>query len=149
MCGLALRTGTGSPAFGFRFMQSSTSDHGGFEAELAATDRPLRDFALWLGILGPPVLWLTQFEIIYSLVLPVCVAHSRIVLLVVSIAFGAAIVGCGVLGWNGRSPVAGSPPRIKFVRHFMAVLSLMSMSLFLLVVLAQVLAAAMHSPCPI
>ena len=130
-------------------MQSSTSDHGGFEAELAATDRPLRDFALWLGILGPPVLWLTQFEIIYSLVLPVCVAHSRIVLLVVSIAFGAAIIGCGVLGWNGRSPVAGSPPRIKFVRQFMAVLSLMSMSLFLLVVLAQVLAAAMHSPCPI
>ena len=130
-------------------MQSSTSDHGGFESELAATDRPLRDFALWLGILGPPVLWLTQFEIIYSLVLPVCLAQSRIVLLVVSIAFGAAIVGCGLLGWNGRSPVAGSPPRIKFVRHFMAVLSLMSMSLFLLVVLAQVLAAAMHSPCPI
>jgi hypothetical protein len=130
-------------------MQSSTSDHGGFESELAATDRPLRDLALWLGILGPPVLWLTQFEIIYSLVLPVCVAHSRIVLLVVSIAFGAAIIGCGLLGWNGRAPVADSPPRIKFVRQFMAVLSLMSMSLFLLVVLVQVLAAAMHSPCPI
>jgi len=130
-------------------MQSSTSDHGGFEAELAATDRPLRDFALWLGILGPPVLWLTQFEIIYSLVLPVCVAHSRIVLVVISIAFAAAIVGCGLLGWNGRAPVTGSTARIKFVRQFMAVLSLMSTSLFLLVVLAQVLAAAMHSPCPI
>ncbi len=130
-------------------MQSSTSDHGGFESELAATDRPLRDFALWLGILGPPVLWLTQFEIIYSLVLPVCVAHSRIVLVVISIAFAAAIVGCGLLGWNGRAPVAGSTARIKFVRQFMAVLSLMSTSLFLLVVLAQVLAAAMHSPCPI
>jgi hypothetical protein len=130
-------------------MQSSTSDHGGFESELAATDRPLRDFALWLGILGPPVLWLTQFEIIYSLVLPVCVAHSRIVLAVISIAFAAAIVGCGFFGWNGRAPVAGSPPHIKFVRHFMAVLSLMSMSLFLLIVVAQVLAIAMHSPCPI
>jgi len=130
-------------------MQSSTSAHGGFEPEPAATDRPLRDFALWLGILGPPVLWLTQFEIVYALVLPVCVAHDRIVLAVISIAFGAAIVGCGVLGWNGRAPVADSPPRIKFVRHFMAVLSLMSMSLFLLVVIAQVLAVAMHSPCPI
>lgn len=130
-------------------MQSSTSDHGGFEQELAATDRPLRDLALWLGILGPPVLWLTQFEIVYALVLPACVAHHRIVLAVMSLAFGAAIVSCGLLGWNGRAPVAGSLARIKFVRHFMAVLSLMSMSLFLLVVIAQVLAIAMHSPCPI
>jgi hypothetical protein len=46
-------------------------------------------------------------------------------------------------------PVAGFPPRIKFARHFMGLLSLMSMSLFLLVVIAQVLATAMHSPCPI
>jgi hypothetical protein len=130
-------------------MQSSTSDHGGFEQELAATDRPLRDFALWSGILGPPVLWLTQFEIIYSLVLPVCVAHSRIVLAGISVGFAAAIIGCGLIGWNGRAPVAGSPPRIKFVRHFMGLLALMSMSLFLLVLIAQLLATAMHSPCPI
>ena len=130
-------------------MQSSTSDHGGFESELAATDRPLRDLALWLGILGPPVLWLTQFEIVYALVLPVCLAHHRIVLAIISVAFGAAIIACGVIGWNGRAPVAGSPPRIKFARHFMAVLSLMSMSLFLLVVISQMLAIAMHSPCPI
>ena len=130
-------------------MQSSTSDHGGFESELAATDRPLRDLALWLGILGPPVLWLTQFEIVYALVLPVCVAHHRIVLAVISVAFGATIIACGVIGWNGRARVPGSPPRIKFVRQFMAVLSLMSMSLFLLVVISQMLAIAMHSPCPI
>lgn len=130
-------------------MQSSTSDHGGFEHELAATDRPLRDFALWLGILGPPVLWLTQFEIIYSLVLPVCVAHSRIVLAVISSGFAAATIGCGLIGWNSRAPVAGSPSRIKFVRQFMGVLSLMSMSLFLLVLIAQLLATTMHSPCPI
>jgi hypothetical protein len=130
-------------------MQSSTSDHAGFESELAATDRPLRDFALWLGILGPPVLWLTQFEIVYAFVLPVCVAHHKILLALISIAFGAAIIGCGLIGWNGRAPAAGSPARIKFVRHFMGVLSLMSMSLFLVVVIAQVLATAMHSPCPI
>ena len=130
-------------------MQSSTSDHGGFEEELAATDRPLRDFALWMGILGPPVLWLTQFEIVYALVLPACVAHHRVVLALISIGFGAAMVGCGLIGWNGRAPVAGSPPRIKLVRQFMAALALMSMSLFLLVVIAQMLAIAMHSPCPI
>jgi hypothetical protein len=130
-------------------MQSPTSDHGGFEIELAATDRPWRDLALWLGILGPPLLWLTQFEIIYSLVLPVCVANSRIVLALISLAFGVGIIGCGLVGWNGRAPVAASPPRIKFARHFMAGLSLMSMVMFLIVVIAQTLATAMHSPCPI
>ena len=130
-------------------MQSSTSDHDGFERELAATDRPLRDFALWLGILGPPLLWLTQFEIVYAFVLPVCVAHHKTLLVLISIVFGATIVGCGLIGWSGRGPVADSPSRIKFVRHFMAVLSLMSMSMFLLVVMAQVIATAMNSPCPI
>src|SRR5436305_15289848 len=108
MCGLAPRTGTGSPGFGFRFMQSSTSDHGGFESELAATDRPLRDFALWLGILGPPVLCHTQFGIVYALVLSVCVAHHRAVVALVSVGFGAAVVGCDLIGWEGRAPVPGS-----------------------------------------
>ena len=130
-------------------MQSSTSDRTGFEAELAATDRPLRDLALWLGILGPPFLWLAQFQIIYALVLPVCLSHRAVVLAIVSIICGAAIIGCGVIAWNGRVPVADSPPRIKFVRHFMAVLSLMSMFMFLLVIIAQTIATAMHSPCPI
>jgi TRAP-type C4-dicarboxylate transport system permease small subunit len=130
-------------------MHSSTSDHGGFERELAATDRPLRDLALWLGILGPPLLWLTQFEIVYAFVVPVCVAHHKVVLAVVSVAFGAAIILFGWIGWNGRAPTAGSPPQIKVVRQFMAALSLMSMSLFLLVLIAQILATAMNSSCPI
>jgi hypothetical protein len=130
-------------------MRSSTSDRTGFESELAATDRPLREFALWLGIVGPPVLWLTQFEIIYALVLPVCVAHRVIVLALISMVFAAAIIVCGIIGWNARQPVANSPPRIKGARYFMAVLSLMSMSLFLLVVIAQFIATMMNSPCPI
>jgi hypothetical protein len=130
-------------------MQSSTSDRGGFEHDLAATDRPLRDLALWIGILGPPVLWLTQFEIVYAFVLPACVAHHKIVLVLISIAFGATIVGCGMVGWSGRASEMQPASRIKFVRHFMATLSLMSMSLFLLVIIAQLLATAMHSPCPI
>src|ERR1051325_8237457 len=124
MCELVRRIGTGSQESGFRFMQSSTSDHAGFDRELAATDRPQRDFALWLGILGPPTLWLVQFEIVYALVLPVCVGNHVVLLALISIAFAAAIIVCGVIGWNARRPIADFPPRIKFARHFMAVLSL-------------------------
>jgi len=56
-------------------------------------------------------------------------------------------MACGLIGWSARAPVADL--RLKVVRQFMAVLSLMSMSLFLLVVIAQTVATAMHSPCVI
>jgi hypothetical protein len=129
-------------------MQSSTSDRTGFEAELAATDQPLRDLALWLGVLGPPALWLLQFEIIYALVLPVCLNGRGAILLVVSVLFAVAIIACGIIGWNHRVAAPDFPARIKAARLFMGVLSLMSMCMFLLVIIAQAVATAMHSPCP-
>jgi hypothetical protein len=130
-------------------MQSSTSDRAGFEPELAATDRPLRDFALWLGILGPPVLWLTQFQTIYMLVFPACGQHRNVLIIVASVLFGLVIAVCGFIGWSNRVPVADSPPRVKKTRHFMAVMSILSMSMFLIVTIAQLIAALIISPCPI
>ena len=130
-------------------MSSSTSDRAGFESQLAATDRPLRDFALWLGILGPPMLWLTQFQAIYMLVFPACGQHRNAVIIITSLLFGLAIAACGLIGWNNRVPVAESPQRVKKTRHFMAVLSILSMSMFLIVLIAQIIAALMIAPCPI
>jgi hypothetical protein len=130
-------------------MQSSTSDRTGFEAELAATDRPLSDFGLWLGLLGPPALWLIQFQIVYALVLPVCVSHHKVILFFIPVLFAVGIVVCGIIGWNHRAPASGFPARIRSARGFMGVLSLMSMCMFLLVVIAQAIATVMHSPCPI
>jgi hypothetical protein len=130
-------------------MPSSTSDHAGFESELAATDRPLRDFPLWLGIVGPPLLWLTQFQTIYMLVFPACGQHRNIIIIVTSLVFSVAIAICGVIAWTNRVPVADSLVHVKRARHFMAVLSILSMSIFLIVTLAQLIAALMISPCPI
>jgi len=128
-------------------MQSSTSDRAGFEPELTATDRPLRDFALWLGILGPPVLWLTQFQTIYMLVFPACGQHRNVIIIVASLLFGLVIAVCGFIGWSNRVPVADSPPRVKKTRHFMAVLSILSMSIFVIVTIAEVIAALMIDAC--
>ena len=130
-------------------MPSFTSDHAGFESELAATDRPLRDFALWLGILGPPMLWLTQFQTIYLLVFPACDQHRNVVIIVTSLIFALAIAFCGFVGWINRVPVADALPRAKRTRRFMAVLSILSMSIFVIVTIAEVIAAVMISPCPI
>jgi hypothetical protein len=130
-------------------MPSSTSDRAGFESELAATDRPLRDFALWLGILGPPTLWLTQFQTIYMLVFPACGQRRNVLIIVTSLLFAVGILVCGFIAWSNRVPVAASPPRLKTTRHFMAVLSILSMSIFVVVTIAQVIAALIISPCPI
>src|SRR5947208_1529809 len=123
MSASAHRTGTGSQASGSRFMPLSTSDHAGFESELAATDRPLRDFALWLGILGPPILWLTQFQTIYMLVYPACGQNRNFIIGITLLLFGLAIIAFGLIGWSNRVPVAESPPRVKKTRRFMALLS--------------------------
>ncbi|HEY6112187.1 MAG TPA: hypothetical protein VIV62_06705 [Chthoniobacterales bacterium] len=128
-------------------MQSSTLDRAGFEPELAATDRPLRDFALWLGILGPPLLWLTQFQTVYMLVFPACGQHRNVIIIVASLLFGLVIAVCGFIGWSNRVPVADSPPRVKKTRHFMAVLSILSMSIFVIVTIAEVIAALMIDAC--
>jgi len=130
-------------------MPLSTSDHAGFKSELAATERPLRDFALWLGILGPPMLWLAQFQTIYMLVFPACGQDRNVVIIVASLLFGGVIAICGFIGWSNRVPVAASPPRVKRTRHFMAVLSILSMSIFLIVLIAQLIGALMIPPCPI
>ena len=130
-------------------MPLSTSDHAGFKSELAATERPLRDFALWLGILGPPMLWLAQFQTIYMLVFPACGQHRNGVIVVASLLFGGVIAICGFIGWSNRVPVAASPPRVKRTRHFMAVLSILSMSIFLIVLIAQLIGALMIPLCPI
>jgi hypothetical protein len=122
-------------------------DRAGFEPELAATDRPLRDFALWLGILGPPLLWLTQFQTVYMLVFPACGQHRNVIIIVASLLFGLVIAVCGFIGWSNRVPVADSPPRVKKTRHFMAVLSILSMSIFVIVTIAEVIAALMIDAC--
>ena len=55
------------------------------------------DFYAWLGILGPPTLWLINFQIIYARVMPACASGTKIGLLISSIVFLALIVGC--VGW--------------------------------------------------
>jgi hypothetical protein len=100
------------------------------------------DFCAWLGMLGPPTIWLTNFEIIYARVLPACAIKSNIWLIVSSLVCLALIVGCGSLAL--RESCAGEANRS---RRFMGHLGLMSASLFALVTIAQVIAMLIMEPC--
>ena len=111
--------------------------------------KPRFNWHTWVLWLGPPMLWLAQFQTIYMLVFPACGQHRNGVIVVASLLFGGVIAICGFIGWSNRVPVAASPPRVKRTRHFMAVLSILSMSIFLIVLIAQAVAAVMIPPCPI
>jgi hypothetical protein len=111
---------------------------------------PRASLALWLGLLGPPAVWLIAFEIKYSLAAaPVnSVKHSA--LIVAGLAALAIIAGLGLLSWRewrlaSASPLdryAGVVARIRF----MALLGMMTSALFLLATAAQVLAPFFIAP---
>ena len=106
----------------------------------ATDDSKLRgDIAGLLGMLGPPALWLINFQIIYARVMPACASGTKIGLLISSIIFLALIAGCGFLAF-GDVGATGA-------RKFMAQVGLMSTGLFALVTIAQTIATLMMDAC--
>ncbi len=100
------------------------------------------DLYAWLGMLGPPTIWLTNFEIIYARVLPACAIKSNIWLITSSLVCLALTAGCGFLAL--RESGAGEQNK---ARRFMSHVGLMSASLFALVTIAQVIAMLLMDPC--
>jgi hypothetical protein len=114
-----------------------------------AIDRPLRDFGLWLGIAGPPSVWLIQFQSIYMLVYPACGAGRNLNIGLTCAMFFAVIAACGVYpkkNWD-RNALAENP--VSRTRRFMSIVGVMSTALFLLLVIAQWIAAVLVDPCTI
>ena len=100
------------------------------------------DFYVWLGMLGPAVVWLVNFEIIYAGVLSACEAKSKIVLFLCCLVCLAFIAGCAWLSMRERS----TEPDHQ-ARTFMAQIGLMSAALFVLVTIAQTIALFIMDPC--
>ena len=84
------------------------------------------NFALWTVVLGPPLLWFTQFQARYAVIPWSCANGNRFWLWSLSIAAIA----------------------LALVRaHFMSLVGAMSAALFLLVILAQALPVFLIDPC--
>jgi NADH:ubiquinone oxidoreductase subunit 4 (subunit M) len=97
------------------------------------------DLYAWIGMLGPPALWLINFQIIYARVMPACASGTKIGLLISSVIFLALIVGCGFLAF-GELGATGA-------RRFMAHVGLMTTAMFALVTVAQTIATLMIDAC--
>lgn len=108
--------------------------------------------ALWAGIIGAPLVWLTQFIICYALVPYVC--HTRKFFsmhLTIAVAL-ILVAGLGAVCWHEwkisgeRSPQSNDCDRLGTTR-LAAVVGLLSSSLTLLLILAQLIATFMVDPC--
>jgi hypothetical protein len=116
----------------------------------SGTSRSPLEAGLWAGLIGPPVIWLLQFQLRYSLV-PWCCASGKLAPL--WILSGAAVVATVAFGlisswcWTLRrhtSPDAGERERRQ---RFMALLGLMTGVLFLLLNVAQAIPTLFLNPC--
>ena len=108
--------------------------------------------ALWAGIIGAPMIWLTQFLICYALVPYVC--HTRkFFSLHLTIAIALILVaGAGILCWREwsdvglRSPQSEDCDRLGTTR-LAATVGLLSSALTFLLIVAQGIATFMVDPC--
>lgn len=107
--------------------------------------------SLWLGLLGPPAVWLVQFQANYTLTAWVCAHGHRSVLALVSLAAFVAIAALGALAWSRwqqsgrRWPGAEGSTAAR--TRFVALLGLLSSGLFALTTLAQAVAPLFIAPC--
>lgn len=113
--------------------------------------RPRHIAALWIALLGPPVVWLTHFQINYLLVPWVCAHGHRYLLPVVSVATLLVLAALGRLAWRSWS-AAG--PQLPGARNdtatrtrFLALLALLGNGLFFLLTVAQACAHRFIDPC--
>jgi hypothetical protein len=106
-----------------------------------------RDLGLWLAILGPPAVWLVQFQTIYVLVYKACVDHRSLIISGTAAAFFVVIALLGVAALREWNRTRQGENVVSRTRRFMSRLGLASTLLFLIVLVAQWLAALMLDPC--
>jgi hypothetical protein len=104
----------------------------------------------WFGILGGPLAWLLQFIVNYALVRRACIAHSTTALHVVSALFLLVVIAAGIvslLGFLKARQQFTSEDEAAARPHFLALLGLLTSSLYTLGIIMQVIASFVWSPC--
>lgn len=106
----------------------------------------------WVGLLTGPIVWLVQFQIIYTMVPWEC-AHDRqkILMHVVMVVALLLVAGGAFIAWRNwqRAGVKwpnGDNPVISRSR-FMAVIGLLTSAMFFFVILVQGVASFILQPC--
>lgn len=120
------------------------------KTSLEASTQPRSLLALWTQILGPPVVWLTQFELRYALAGSHVAIRHNLLLLAIAIVSAAVIVLIGVFARESARIAAASPldaaAGVTSRNRFMAQVGLMLCGLFFVVIVAQAIADFYFQP---
>ena len=106
--------------------------------------------AQWLALLGPPLIWLIQFQARYALAGNVRGSTANIVMIVIAIAALLLVGACALVGFRQWRLAHASPldrwASVGERARFLGALGLLSAGLFFLVIAAQLLAEFFISP---
>lgn len=104
------------------------------------------DWALWTGILVPPIAWASDETISYSLVKWACNHHTTTSIQVLTFATLLLIVGAGVIAWTAPRDRGASTETER--AHFMAMLGAATTVFFIVVTIAMAVPKwALHNVC--
>ena len=110
-----------------------------------------RDVALWTGILGGAIAWLTSFEARFALAPLACVMQGKLPLYIISLLALGITAGCGFIAWQQWTIVGKQWPdnadsttsRIRI----MAIGGVLLNAMFIIVIVAQAIPEVMLAPC--
>ena len=104
------------------------------------------DWALWAGILVPPIAWAADETVSYALVKWACNHHTTTQIMALTFATLAVIGISGVVGWTAQRERGAVTENER--AGFMAELSLMTTILFIVVTVAMAVPKwALHNVC--
>ena len=110
-----------------------------------------QNFALWIAVLGPPVIWFVQMQTSYSLVMWACSSGRLWSIHVASLFFLILAAVPGWIGWKEWAAESGKETervsRGAGRRRFMAMLGLMLTAIFILLIIAQAIPTFFFDPC--
>ncbi len=107
---------------------------------------PRVDRGLWLGFYGPPILWLTQFQALYTWSRWACGTRHREVLPLLcgaGVALGLTLLLTSARRYRRYAEVGSGSSR----NRFLAQLGLMGSGVFMLLIAVQGVAVILITPC--
>jgi hypothetical protein len=104
------------------------------------------DWALWAGMLVPPIAWAADETISYTLVKWACNHHTTTQIQVLTFATLAVIVMSGVIGWTAQHDRRDAVERAR--ARFMATLGMATAAFFIVMTIAMAVPKwALHNVC--
>lgn len=112
-----------------------------------------RSLALWAGVLGAPLLWGVQLQLIYLLVPWVCGSGHTGLLHLLTLLFLLLILTGGAVSWHDWRQAGGGSPDDPIVggplgrTRFLGALGMLVSALFSVLIIAQGITAFFFNPC--